>query len=169
MNSFIDKLNAGMARLLAWLTLAMVLLGAFNAVARYLGRAIGVNLSSNIYIESQWYLFSLVFLFGAAYTLKKDEHVRVDVIYGRLKPKHKAWIDLTGTLIFLIPFCLLMIWVTTPAAINSWRELEMSNDPGGLARFPIKTMIPLAFLLLLIQGIAWATQLWIQLRDKNET
>ena len=99
----------------------MVVVGAYNAVTRYLGRYIGVNLSSNLYIEVQWYLFSLVFLLGAAYVLKQGEHVRVDILYARLSRKGKAWIDLLGSCLLLLPVCGLMIYYSVPAVFNSWK------------------------------------------------
>lgn len=150
----VSRLTEAIGRLTYWLTLLMVLLGAFNAVARYQSRFTGLNLSSNRFIESQWYLFSLIFLLGAAYTLKHHGHVRVDVLYGRLSFRGKAWIDLAGNLLFLLPFCALMIYFTLPSVMNSWRVWEISPDPGGLPRYPIKTMVPVAFGLLFLQGIA---------------
>lgn len=150
----IDRLSETIGRAMYWLVLGMVVLGAFNAVARYLDRFTGIGLSSNTYIELQWYFFSMVFLLGAAYTLKHDAHVRVDVMYGRLGPRGKAWINIAGVLLFLIPFCVLMIAVSVPAVMNSWAVLEMSPDPGGLPRYPIKTIIPISFILLILQGIS---------------
>ena len=150
--SGIDRLNEKVGRAIYWLTLAMVLIGSFNAIVRYLDRYTGLSLSSNTYIELQWYLFSLVFLLGAAYTFKHNAHVRVDVFYGRLSARGKAWINLLGTVLFLIPFCVLMLWAAWPAVRESWSLLEVSPDPGGLPRYPIKTVIPIAFLLLMVQG-----------------
>jgi TRAP-type mannitol/chloroaromatic compound transport system permease small subunit len=150
----VDRLNDWIARGVAWLVLAMVLLGALNAVARYAGRWVGFNLSSNAYLELQWYLFSLVFLLGAAHTLRRDAHVRVDVLYGRLAPRTQAWVDIVGTLVFLIPFCLSILWLSWPMVRNSWQVLEISSDPGGLPRYPIKSVILVAFALLLLQGVA---------------
>ena len=152
----IDRLNETVGRGLYWLTLAMVLIGSFNALARWLDRYTGLGLSSNTYLELQWYLFSLVFLLGAAYTLKHNAHVRVDVFYGRLSRRGRALINLLGTLLFLIPFCVLMLWTSWPTVSASWALLEMSPDPGGLPRYPIKTAIPLAFFLLILQGLALA-------------
>jgi TRAP-type mannitol/chloroaromatic compound transport system permease small subunit len=154
--NIIDRTNDLIGRAAAWLTLAMVLIGAYNAVIRYLGRYIGANLSSNAYIELQWYLFSLVFLLGAAYTLRHNAHVRVDVVYGRFSPRVRAWINLLGTLLFLIPHTLLVVWVSWPSVRNSWAVLEVSPDPGGLPRYPIKTVILIAFALLFLQGVAEA-------------
>ena len=152
--SWIDALNERLGRWIYWLCLLMVMLGAYNALARYLDRYTGWGLSSNTYIELQWYLFSLVFLLGAAYTLKYDSHVRVDVFYGRLSTRGKAWINLLGTCLFLFPFCVLMLFMAVPSVVNSWSVFEMSPDPGGLPRYPIKTMIPIAFLLLIMQGVS---------------
>lgn len=152
--SGIDRLNGWLGRGIYWLTLVMVLIGAYNAVARYIDRFTGWSLSSNTYIELQWYLFSLVFLLGAAYTLKHDAHVRVDVFYGRLSARGKAWINLLGTIVFLFPFCILMLVMSWPSVVNSWAVLEMSPDPGGLPRYPIKSIIPLAFVLLMLQGVS---------------
>jgi TRAP-type mannitol/chloroaromatic compound transport system permease small subunit len=130
--AFIDTVNDWIGRVVSWLTLAMVLIGSANAVFRYMGRFTGFDLSSNAYLESQWYLFSLVFLLAASYTLRSDRHVRVDVLYGRLTEKRKAWLNLAGGVLFLTPFCILMIWVSWPWVANSWAVLEMSPDPGGL-------------------------------------
>ena len=152
--ALIDRLNERVGRLVLWLTLAMVLIGAYNAVARYLDRFTGWGLSSNLYLELQWYLFSAVFLGAAAYTLKHDAHVRVDVLYGRLSARGKAWINLLGTAFFLLPFCALVLWTSVPFVANSWAVLEGSPDPGGLPRYPIKALIPVAFGLLLLQGVA---------------
>ena len=150
----IDWLNEQIGKLVGVLVLAMVGFGAFNALARYAGRFTETQLSSNAFIELQWYLFSLVFLLGAAYTLKRDQHVRVDVLYGRLGPRAKAGIDLAGTVLFLIPFCIFALWVSFPTVKNSWAVWELSPDPGGLPRWPIKTAILVSFALVLLQGIS---------------
>ena len=152
----IDRVSEITGQAVLWLVGVMVVMGAFNAVARYVTRWTGANLSSNAYIEAQWYLFSIVFLLGAAYALKHDAHVRVDVFYGRLSPRGKAWVDLLGTVLFLIPFCIFMLVVSWPSVAASWRVREVSPDPGGLPRYPIKAVILLAFVLLLAQGVAEA-------------
>src|SRR5690606_6011970 len=154
--SWIDRINEGVGRFVCWLTLLMVLVGAFNAIVRYLDRYTGLGLSSNTYIELQWYLYSLVFLLGAAYTLRHDAHVRVDIFISRLSPRGRAWINLLGTLLFLIPFCIFMLWTGWPSVSNSWAVREMSPDPGGLPRYWIKTAVPVAFVLLLVQGVSMA-------------
>ena len=150
----IDRLNERIGRVIAWCALLMILIGAGNAVARYLGRFLGVNLSSNAYIEAQWYLFSLLFLLGAAYTLKHNAHVRVDVLYGRLSDRGKAWINLAGAVLFLFPFSVVMLIVAWPSVRNSWAVHEMSPDPGGLPRYPLKAMLLVAFILVIVQGVS---------------
>ncbi|MCP3917878.1 MAG: TRAP transporter small permease subunit [bacterium] len=150
----IDAFNRRLGRLAGWLAFAMVLVGAFNAVARFLGRYVGRDLSSNAYIELQWYLFSLVFLLGAPYALRAGAHVRVDVLYGRLSARAKAWIDLLGGALLLVPFCVLGVAFSIPSVRESWAVREISPDPGGLARYPIRTVVPIAFLLLLLQGLS---------------
>lgn len=154
----VDRVNGVIGRATSLLALAMVLLGSWNAIARYLGRFIGIDLSSNAFIEGQWYMFSLLFLLGGAWTLQRNEHVRVDVLYGLAGARTKAWIDLLGATFFLLPFCLWAIWVSWPAVVNSWAVLEMSADPGGLPRYPLKTMIPVGFALVALQGVAWIIQ-----------
>jgi TRAP-type mannitol/chloroaromatic compound transport system permease small subunit len=152
--ALVDRLSDLVGRVALWLLGAMILIGALNAVGRYLTRYLEVNLSSNAYIELQWYLFSLVFLLGAAYGVRHDAHVRVDVLYGRLGPRGRAWIDLLGTVLFLVPFAVFMILVSYPAVAASWRIREVSPDPGGLPRYPIKALILVAFGLLVLQGLA---------------
>lgn len=154
--ALIDRLNAAIGRGVSWLALAMVLIGAYNALARYLGRYIGAELSSNAYIEAQWYLFSALFLLGAADTLRADAHVRVDVLYGRCGPRTRAAIDLLGTLLLLLPFCVMATLWSLPAVESSWEIMELSPDPGGLPRYPLKTLIPISFGLLGLQGVSLA-------------
>ncbi|NEO20847.1 MAG: TRAP transporter small permease subunit [Moorea sp. SIO4G2] len=156
----IDSFNERIGRLTYWILPLMILIGVWNVVGRYLGRFIGENLSSNGFIETQWYLFDLVFLLGAAYTLKHNGHVRVDVFYKSLKPKAQAIANLIGTLLFLIPFCIMVIYFSWGAIVNSWTIQEMSPDPGGLPRYPIKSMIIVSFGLLILQGISEAIKNW---------
>src|SRR5690606_6001534 len=110
----IDRVTGAVGRAVAWLTVLMTAVGAFNAIARYLGRFIGVNLASNAWLELQWYLFSVIFLLGAAWVLREDAHVRVDVFYSRLSARGQALIDLLGTLLLLIPFSAFVLWVSIP-------------------------------------------------------
>jgi TRAP-type mannitol/chloroaromatic compound transport system permease small subunit len=162
---YIDRLNDGMYAMIRWLTLAMILVGAYNAIARYVTRWTGMALASNAYFDMQWYMFSVIFLLGAAYALNHDVHVRVDVIYSRLGGKARAWIDVLGTLFFLIPFCVLMLVTSYPAVRNSWAVREMSPDPGGLPRYPLKTLILVCFALLLLQAFAQLIKKVAVLRD----
>ncbi len=161
----IDRTNEWIGRGVYWLTLVMVGVGAYNALVRYLDRFTGLGLSSNTYIELQWYMYSLIFLLGAAYTLKHDAHVRVDVLLVRLTPRGRAWVNLAGTLLFLLPFCFFVIRMSWPTVYNSWAVWEVSPDPGGLPRYPIKTVIPIAFALLFLQGISLAIKQIAFLRD----
>jgi TRAP-type mannitol/chloroaromatic compound transport system permease small subunit len=152
----IDTINAWIGKIVAWLTLVMIVLGFINVVLRYSGRWLEVNLTSNMALEAQWYMFGLVFLLLGAYTLQQDRHVRVDVLYSRLGPRGQAWIDLVGAVVFLVPFCVLIVWMCWPfvaAAVAVW---ESSPDPGGLPRWPIKLAIPLGCVLLAVQGVAMA-------------
>ncbi|GIX43337.1 MAG: C4-dicarboxylate ABC transporter substrate-binding protein [Leptospiraceae bacterium] len=151
----IDKITEKIGTLIYWLTLFMVIISAYNAIARYLGKYIGIDATSNALIELQWYTFSVIFLLGAAYGLKHNAHVKVDVIYNLWSDKVKTYINIIGTIFFLFPFCILMIYVSIPAVINSWKVLEMSPDPGGLPRYPLKTLKPIAFILLFLQGISY--------------
>lgn len=152
----IDAVNERIGRLTYWLVLLMVLVGVWNVAGRYIGRLIGRNLTSNAFLETQWYIFDLVFLLGAAYALKHNEHVRVDIFYSRWNRKWKALADLFGTLFFLIPFCLMVIYFSWDTILNSWKIWENSPDPGGLPRYPIKSMIIISFGLLILQGISEA-------------
>lgn len=158
--SIIDKTNEWIGRLTYWLVLLMVLVGVWNVVGRYLGKFVGENLTSNALIEVQWYLFDLVFLLGAAYALKHDEHVRVDIFYKGWNSKYKALANLIGTILFLIPFCVMLIYFSWGSVINSWQALEMSPDPGGLPRYPIKSTIIISCILLIFQGISETIKNW---------
>ena len=151
--------------MVCWLTLAMVLIASYNTIARYSGRHLGINLTSNALLELQWYLFSAVFLLGGAFALKRNAHVRVDVVYERLNPKARACINLAGTFLFLIPFSCMMLWATWGSVASSWEILEESSDPGGLPRYPVKTLIPIAFVLLIFQGLSQAVKEVRNLRD----
>lgn len=145
----IDALNERVGRWVLWLVAAATLISALNAVVRYtLGR------SSNAWLEIQWYLFAAIFLLAAGYTLKHNGHVRIDVLYGRFPPRVRAWIDILGGLLFLLPLSLLMVWLSWPGLLESLRLGEMSPDAGGLIRWPVRLLIPLGFGLLALQGVA---------------
>ena len=153
-SQLIDALNRRLARAMGWALFGMVLVGAYNAIARSLEKGLGLELSSNAYIEAQWYLFSLVFLLGAPYALRSNAHVRVDVLYGEHSERGKAWTDLLGGALFLIPFCAFAIWISWDFVSNSIAVREVSPDPGGLPRWPLKLVVPIAFALLGLQGIS---------------
>jgi TRAP-type mannitol/chloroaromatic compound transport system permease small subunit len=163
-SQFIDSCADKFGWLSNWLVLLTIGVGFFNVVVRYLGRFIGVQLSSNALLELQWYLFSLTFLFGFVYILRHGENVRVDFLYTNMNEKRRALVDLLGTILFLIPFCLIGIWVTFNPVLQSWGRSsdgswgtwEISSDANGLPRAPIKTMIPVALFLLLLQSLSQA-------------
>ncbi|MEM1042887.1 MAG: TRAP transporter small permease subunit [Bacteroidota bacterium] len=161
----IDRINAAIGKVACGLMIALVGLGALTALLRYAGRPLGLSLTSNAFLEGQWYLFSAVFLLAAAWVLRENDHVRVDVLYGRLGPQGRAWTDLLGTLLFLLPFCGLMLWATWPSVAESWAVREVSPDPGGLPRYPVKALVPVAFVLLLLQGIAEIIKVAARLRS----
>ena len=145
----IDKLNEWIGRGAAWLGLAAVLVCTANALARY-----ALNIGSNAWLELQWYFNSAVFLLIAAYALKRNEHVRIDVIVGRLSPKAQAWIEILGTVFMLLPAVAIIAWYSWPSLVSSWRIQEYSSDPGGLIRWPVRILIPIAFTLLALQGLS---------------
>ena len=149
LSRFIDAINERIGRSLYWLVLVMTLISAGNAVARY-----GFNLSSNAFLDIQWFLFSIVFLGAAGYTLKHNQHVRIDLITAKLSKRTQAWIDVFGGLFMLLPVCAIIFWYGWTAALEAWRIQEGSLDAGGLPRWPIKFMVPLAFLLLMLQGVS---------------
>ena len=153
-SAFVDALNDKMGAGIRWLALVMVLVGAGTAILRYSARGLELSLNLTPLGELQWYLFSLIFLLGAAYGLNHDVHVRVDVLYERFSKKARALIDLIGTLVFLIPFSIVMLYVSWPAVSNSFSIREMSPDPGGLPRWPIKIVILVSFVLLMLQGLS---------------
>ena len=147
-DSLMEKIGLGVA----WLTTLMVLTVTYDVVMRY-----GFKKGNIAVQEMEWHLFAVIFLIGAAYALKKDAHVRVDIIYTKLSTKQKAWIDLFGTFLFLIPFSIIVIYATRNFIESSWAVREISPDPGGLpARYLLKATIPTGFILLIIQGISQA-------------
>jgi len=147
-----DSLSDKIGRFVGWLTTFMVLVVFYDTLMRYAFNKGNVALQ-----ELEWHLFAVVFLIGAAYTLKEGGHVRVDILFVKFSKKTKAWVDLLGTLIFLIPFCILVIYSTQKFIGNSWAVREISPDPGGLpGRYILKSMIPAGFILLMIQGCSQA-------------
>jgi TRAP-type mannitol/chloroaromatic compound transport system permease small subunit len=146
---WIDALNERVGRYASWLVLVCILISAANAIARY-----GFNLSSNAFLEIQWYLYSIVFLCAAGYTLKHNAHVRIDIVSARLSDRARAWVDLLGGLFMLLPAATIILWFGWSAFLESYRIDEISGDAGGLLRWPIKFVIPLAFFLLILQGVS---------------
>lgn len=165
-SAIIDAVNGAIGRAMGAVVVALVLLGVVNVIGRYVGAQVGMQLSSNALLEGQTYAYNLVFLLAAAHVLRQDGHIRVDILYSAFGPTPKAWIDLAGALFFLIPFCALVIWLSWDYTLRSWgwthfpdgwpyvERMERSPQPGGLPRYPIKTVIPLAFLLLMLQGVS---------------
>lgn len=158
----IDAVTEFIGRLLPFLVIILIGAGFYNVVARYVGRFFQMRLTNNSAIEIQWYLYSILFFFGFAYILKHNVNVRVDFLYAKWSARRRAQIDFWGTLLFLIPFCILGIVVTINPVLASWGRLpnggwgtwELSPDPDGLPRAPIKTMIIVSFVLLLVQAIS---------------
>jgi TRAP-type mannitol/chloroaromatic compound transport system permease small subunit len=145
----IDALNERVGRLVYWLVLAAVLLSAGNAIVRKL-----FNMSSNSLLEAQWYLFSAVFLLCSGYTLLRNEHVRIDVIVGRLSTKAQTWIDILGTIFFLLPMALLFIYLSWPVFVRTFTHNEISTNAGGLVIWPARLLVPVGFTLLSLQGLS---------------
>ncbi|HYX62966.1 MAG TPA: TRAP transporter small permease subunit [Burkholderiales bacterium] len=145
----IDRLNTLIGRGVSWLGLAAVLICAAAATARY-----AFNVGSNAWLEIQWYLNAAVWLLVAGYTLKRHEHVSIDVLAGRFSPRVQAWIHILGGIFMLLPATLIIAWYSWPSLVNSWQIQEYSSDPGGLIRWPVRTLIPLAFGLLALQGVS---------------
>jgi TRAP-type mannitol/chloroaromatic compound transport system permease small subunit len=145
----IDWLNEHIGRTVLWLVLAAVLISAVNAVLRKL-----FNIGSNAYLEVQWYLFSAVFLLCAGYTLLRNEHVRIDVLLHRLSKRTQIGIDIFGLIVFLLPAAALIAWLAWPMFVNAYVSKEMSQNAGGLIRWPVYLLMPVGFVLLLLQGIS---------------
>lgn len=145
----IDRLNQAIGRGAAWLILVTVLISAGNAIVRKV-----FNMSSNSLLEIQWSLFAAVFLLAAAYTLLKNEHVRIDLLSSRCGPRVQAWVDILGTLFFLLPLCGVVLYYAWPFFLVSFHSQEWSSSPGGLMLWPAKFLIPACFALLALQGVS---------------
>jgi TRAP-type mannitol/chloroaromatic compound transport system permease small subunit len=145
----IDALNRRVGQTAMWLILVMVLVSAVNALVRY-----AVHESSNAWLELQWYLFAAVFLLCAGYTLLQNEHIRIDVVSSRLSPRARLWIDILGTLFFLLPMAIFICWLSWPIFMNAWNSGEMSSNAGGLVRWPARLLVPAGFFLLALQGVS---------------
>jgi TRAP-type mannitol/chloroaromatic compound transport system permease small subunit len=145
----VDALNEHVGRLTYWLILVAVLVSAGNAVVRY-----SLNMSSNAWLEIQWYLFAFVFLFCAGYTLLHNQHVRIDILTAHLSGRKKAWIDIFGTLFFLLPMAIAIMWLSWPVFVDAYRSHEISTNAGGLLIWPARLMVPVGFFLLVLQGFS---------------
>jgi TRAP-type mannitol/chloroaromatic compound transport system permease small subunit len=172
----IDRMSEAIGQISSWMVILTIAVGFYNVMARYIGRLIGLKLSSNVLIELQWYLFSMMFLLGFAYILKQAANVRVDFLYANWSERRRALVDFWGTLLFLIPFCLLGLWVSTGPVLQSWGLLpdgtwgtwEISADADGLPRAPIKSMVLVAFVALLLQAISQAIKYFAVLKGYTQ-
>jgi TRAP-type mannitol/chloroaromatic compound transport system permease small subunit len=145
----IDALNERVGRIVTWLVLAAVVVSSVNAVVRKV-----FDMSSNAFLEAQWYMFSGVFLLCAAWTLLRNEHIRIDVIAGRLSKRTQTWIDVFGTVFFLLPMVLLVLYESVPWALRALQSGEVSPSAGGLILWPAKILVPVGFALLFLQGLS---------------
>ena len=145
----IDAITERVGRFVYWLVLIVVLISAANAIVRKL-----FNYSSNAYLEIQWYLFSVIFLFGAGYTLLRNEHVRIDIISGRLSARAQNWIDVVGIVLFLWPMSFVIMWLSWPLFVDSLARHEVSSNAGGLLIWPARLMMPIGFALLIMQSVS---------------
>lgn len=145
----VDWVNQRFGRVADWCILLSCLISAGNAFMRY-----SVNYSSNAWLEVQWYLFAAVVMLGASYTLFRNEHVRVDVVYGALGERGRLWVDIFGIVFFLLPGMALLAWMTWPFALDALVRWEDSPNAGGLLRWPVKMLLPLGFLLVTLQGLS---------------
>jgi TRAP-type mannitol/chloroaromatic compound transport system permease small subunit len=149
LSDWIDRLNEKFGVVANWLVLFACLISAGNAASRYL-----FSESSNGWLEVQWYMFAGMVLLGGPYTLKMNEHVRVDLVYGMVSERTRIWIDIVGGVLFLLPICVILIYFTWPWFVESWRLGEESPNAGGLIRWPVKLVIPVGFALMVLQGIS---------------
>lgn len=149
LSGFIDGISAFIGRIGDYLVLLCCLISAGNAFVRY-----SLNMSSNGWLEIQWYLFAYVVMLGTSYTLARNEHIRVDLVYGAVSDRTRLWIDVIGFTLFLLPVCIICAWLCWPFFKASFLLQEMSSDPGGLIRWPVKFMIFAGFVLLTAQGVS---------------
>jgi TRAP-type mannitol/chloroaromatic compound transport system permease small subunit len=149
LSRLIDWVNEAVGRTVYWLVLAAVIISAGNALARY-----SLHMSSNAWLEVQWYLFSAVFLLCAGYTLQRNEHIRIDVVFGRFSIRTQTWIDIFGTVFFLLPMAVIFLYLSIPVFWNAFVHAEMSSNAGGLIRWPARILVPIGFFLLVAQGLS---------------
>jgi TRAP-type mannitol/chloroaromatic compound transport system permease small subunit len=145
----IDRLNEFVGKWIIWLVLAAVLLSAGNAIVRKV-----FNTSSNAMLEMQWYFFSAIFLLASGFTLLRNEHVRIDIVIGRFSAKVQTWIDILGTIFFLMPMAILFIYLSWPIFVRTYTHGEISTNAGGLLIWPARLLVPIGFTLLVLQGFS---------------
>ena len=145
----IDALNEKLGWVADWLVLLSCLISAGNAFSRY-----AFSISSNAWLEIQWYMFGALVLLGASYTLKKNEHVRVDIVYSNISTRKQIWVDIIGGILFMLPATIILAYLSWPVFYNSWEIGEVSTNAGGLVRWPIKIFLPIGFALLSLQGVS---------------
>jgi TRAP-type mannitol/chloroaromatic compound transport system permease small subunit len=145
----IDALNEKLGWVADWLVLLSCLISAANAFSRY-----AFSISSNAWLEIQWYMFGALVLLGASYTLKKNEHVRVDIVYSNISTRKQIWVDIIGGVLFMLPATIILAYLSWPVFYNSWEIGEVSTNAGGLVRWPIKIFLPIGFALLSLQGVS---------------
>ena len=145
----IDALTERIGKAVLWLVLVVVLVSAANAIMRYT-----IHYSSNAFLEIQWYLFGVIFLFSSGYTLLRNEHVRIDLVSSRFSKRGQVWIDIFGILFFLMPMAIVIMLLSWPVFMNAFESQEMSNSAGGLIVWPARLMIPVGFFLLILQAIS---------------
>ncbi len=145
----VDWLTERIGRSVYWLLLAAVIISTVNAIVRK-----AFNLSSNAYLEAQWYMFAAMFMLGAGYVFLHDQHVRIDVIAGKLSRRVQVWIDIVGIVFFLLPLCAFVVWTSLPSVMTAWNTQEVSANPGGLIRWPLYALVPIGFSLLALQSLS---------------
>lgn len=148
-SALIDLVNEKIGNICNWLVLLACVVSAGNAMVRY-----AYDTSSNAWLEVQWYMFAVIVMFGASYTLKRNEHVRVDLFYMTLSRRGQLWVDILGTLVFLLPTCAILAWLSWPFFMQSYNVFEHSSNAGGLLRWPIKLVLPIGFALVALQGLS---------------
>ena len=149
LSAAIDTLNEKVGVMCDWLVLLACLVSGANAMVRY-----AYDYSSNAWLELQWYMFAVIVMFGAAYTLKRNEHVRVDIFYMNLSKRGQLWVDIIGTVLFLLPVCGLLAWLSWPFFVQAYLVGEASPNAGGLLRWPIKLALPVGFAMVGLQGVS---------------
>ena len=162
LSRWIDAVNERVGAAVSWLVLLAVVISAGNAMVRYL-----LNSSSNAWLEAQWYLFSGILLLCAGYTLLRNDHIRIDIVSNLLSPRARIWIDVLGSLFFLLPVCAVLGLLSWPLFVESYARHEISGDAGGLLRWPVKLLMPAGFLLLAAQGISEIIKRAAQLADRD--